>query len=64
VSDRPCAIDIAFHYDTEGRGYTVIRKLDRVPRTDARGDVSVIRAPRRPRAPRPERPREDGAGSR
>ncbi len=44
-------LEIAFHYDDDGRGYTVIRKLERLPRSDAAGEVSVIRVQRRPRPP-------------
>jgi ubiquinone/menaquinone biosynthesis C-methylase UbiE len=50
-----CALALSFHYDDEGRGYTVIRKLERMPESDARGTVSVIRAPRRPQSPRADR---------
>jgi ubiquinone/menaquinone biosynthesis C-methylase UbiE len=54
-SGEPCYLDLDFAYDDEGAGYTVIRKLERIPRGDARGAVSVIRAPRRPTAPPPDR---------
>ena len=40
------SLDITFHYQGS-RGYTRIRKLARIPRVDAQGTVSVIRAPRR-----------------
>lgn len=46
-----CALDLSFHYDGKGRGWTVIRKLARVPAGDAGGEVSVIRAQRRSRGP-------------
>ena len=40
-------LEIEFCYHG-GRGYTVIHKLERVPRVDIRGAVSVIRAQGRP----------------
>lgn len=54
--DEDCRLEIDFRYDDEGRGYTVIRKYERLPRGDARGAVSVIRVPRRSRPDRPDRP--------
>jgi ubiquinone/menaquinone biosynthesis C-methylase UbiE len=43
-------IEVVFNYKN-GQGYTVIKKLDRFPRVDARSNVSVIRDNRRRASP-------------
>ncbi|MFH1843530.1 MAG: class I SAM-dependent methyltransferase [bacterium] len=48
------ALEISFHYAGD-EGYTVIRKLERIPRVDARSSVSVIRNPRRHQPRNPDR---------